>query len=144
MASKKLNKTPQFKIESKYNRTFSEEFRRNKIKDLVEKRVSIKQLCDLYQITRTTVYNWLYLYSPHHSSGVKTVVQMESEAHRTQQFLQRIAELERIVGQKQLELDYANKLIEVASVELDYDIKKNIAQKQSSGLEVTPPSIVTK
>jgi transposase-like protein len=133
MAAKKLQKRSQFEIENKYNRTFSEEFKRNKVKDLVEKRVSTKQLCDLYQISRTSVYKWLYKYSPHHSAGVKMVVQMESEAHKTQELLQRVAELERIVGQKQLELDYTSKLIEIASAELGYDIKKNIGQKQLSG-----------
>ena len=52
------------------------------------------------------------------------VVQMESEAHKTLQMLQRVAELERIVGQKQLEIDFLNKLMEVATEELGYDLKK--------------------
>ena len=143
MASKKLNSTARFEIKNKYNRTFSEEFKRNKVKDLVEKRVSAKQLCDLYQISRTAVYKWLYRYSPSHGPGVKTVVQMESEAHKTQQLLQRVAELERIVGQKQLELDYTNKLIEIASAELGYDIKKNTGQKPLSGSAAILPDKAT-
>ena len=60
MATKKLKITPSFQIENKYNRNFSEEFKRNKVKDLVEKRISVGQMCDFCQITRTTVYKWLY------------------------------------------------------------------------------------
>jgi transposase len=53
------------------------------------------------------------------------VVQMESEAARNLALEKRNAELERIIGQKQLQLDYYEKLISVASAELDMDIKKN-------------------
>lgn len=133
MASKKLKSAPSFTVENKYNRNFSEQFKREKVKDLLDKRISIRQLCDLWQISRTTVYSWLYKYSPHHSPGTKTVVQMESEAHKTLQLLQRVAELERIVGQKQLEIDFLNKLMEVATEELGYDVKKNTAAKLSNG-----------
>jgi transposase-like protein len=143
MAAKKLQKRSKFEIENKYNRTFSEEFKRHKVKDLVERRVSIKQLCDLYHVSRAAVYKWLYQYSPHHSPGTKMVVQMESEALKTQQLLQRVAELERIIGQKQLELDYTNKLLEIASAELGYDIKKNIGQKLLSGSAATLPDKAT-
>jgi len=45
----------------------------------------------------------------------------------------RIAELERIVGQKQLELDFLNKLIEIGSKELEFDFKKNFSPKLSNG-----------
>jgi transposase-like protein len=132
--SKEKGKTEKrLEVESKYNRIFSEDFKRNKVKDLVAKRISLRQICELYQVSRTTVYKWLYKYSSYHSSGVKIVVQMESEAHKTQQLLQRLAELERIVGQKQLELDYVHKLIEIASAELGYDLKKSIGAKLSNG-----------
>lgn len=144
MASKKLKSAPKFTIEDKFNRNFSEQFKKDKVKDLVEKRVSIKQMCDLWHISRSTVYNWLYKYSPQHSSGTKMVVQMESEAHKTQQLLQRVAELERIVGQKQLEIDFLNKLMEVATEELGYDVKKNTAAKLSSGSVSTSGSTCTK
>ena len=45
----------------------------------------------------------------------------------------RLAELERIVGQKQLEIDFLNKLLEIGSKELDFDIKKNFSPKLSNG-----------
>ncbi len=53
------------------------------------------------------------------------VVQQESEAAKTQELLKRVAELERILGQKQMEIDYQSKLIEIASKELDIDLKKS-------------------
>ena len=123
----------QVQLEIKQQRTFSEAFKREKVKDLVEKRISIKQLCSLYQVSRTAVYNWLYSYSPHHEQKTNLVVQMDSEAYKTQMLQQRVAELERVVGQKQLELDFLNKLFEMGSQELGFDIKKNLSTKLSNG-----------
>jgi transposase len=120
-------------LEIKQHRTFSEAFKREKVKDLVEKRISIKQLCSLYAVSRSAVYKWLYAYSPHHEQKTNLVVQMESEAHKTQMLQQRVAELERAVGQKQLELDFLNKLFEIGSQELGFDVKKNLSTKLSNG-----------
>jgi len=120
-------------LEIKQRRLFSEAFKREKVKDLVEKRISIRQLSRLYEVSRTSVYNWLYAYSPHYEQKTNLVVQMESEAHKSEMLQQRVAELERIVGQKQLELDFLNKLFEIGSQELGFDIKKNLSTKLSNG-----------
>jgi transposase-like protein len=125
-----MKQTP---LEIKQRRSFSEAFKREKVKDILEKRISIKQLCGLYAVSRTSVYNWLYAYSPHHEQKTILVVQMESEAYKTQMLQQRVAELERVIGQKQLELDFLNKLFEIGSEELGFDIKKNLSTKLSNG-----------
>ena len=115
-----------FQTDSKYNRSFSEEFRKSKVKEIVSGRLKIKELCALYGISRTAVYKWLYLYSEV-EKGTKTVVQMESEAFKTKLLQQRVSELERAVGQKQLEIDYLNACLEVVSEDLGYDVKKKHA-----------------
>ena len=67
-----------------------------------------------------------------HQKGVVQVVQMESESQRTMALLKRVAELERIVGQKQLELDFLEKLVQISSKELKIDLKKNFGIKSST------------
>ena len=126
-----MKQTP--RLEIKQRRLFSESFKREKVKDLLEKRISIRQLSGLYEVSRTAVYNWLYAYSPHHEQKTNLVVQMESEAHKTQKLQQQVAELERVIGQKQLELDFLNKLFEIGNQELGFDIKKNLSTKLSNG-----------
>lgn len=132
-----LKSDKKFQIESKYNRTFSEAFKKEKVLDLLEKRVRIKELCELYSLSRSTVYKWLYLYSSA-EKGTKMVIQMESEQVKTQLLLSRVAELERAVGQKQLEIDYLNAAFEVASEELGFDIKKKYARPRSNASAVAP------
>ena len=123
-----------FQTESKYNRYFSESFRREKVKEVINGRLKVRDLCSLYGLSRTSVYKWLYLYSEA-EKGVKTVVQMESEAFKTKLLQQRVAELERVIGQKQLEIDYLSVCLEVASEEVGYDLKKKHAPSHLSGSE---------
>lgn len=134
MSSKKGQKE-KLQIQSKYNRYFSETFKKEKVKQLVAKQISIKELCELYEVSRTSIYKWLYQYSPHHQRGTIQVVEMESEALKTKVLLAKVAELERALGRKQLEVDFNNKLIELASKEIGYDIKKKHGQQPLNGLE---------
>jgi hypothetical protein len=50
---------------------------------------------------------------------------------------QRVKELEQIVGKKQIEIDYLEKMIDVAKEELQIDIKKNFNTPQSTGSATT-------
>lgn len=138
-----MNKQPKVKLEIKQRRIFSDEFKKSKVKDLVEKRITVIQLKRMYQISRATVYNWLYKYSPHHDQKTILVVQMESEAEKNKYLLQQLAELERVIGRKQLEIDFLNKLLEIGSEELGFDLKKNFSTRLSNGSAKSEDNIIT-
>jgi transposase len=123
------------KLEIQQQRTFSEEYKKSKVKELVSKKIGISDLSRYLQVSRTSIYNWLYKYSNEHKRGVTLVVQMESEEQKTNFYIQRVAELERVVGQKQLEVDFLNKLLELGSKELGFDIKKNFSAKLLNGTD---------
>ncbi len=123
MAKKQTLSELKFEANTKYNRTFSESFKKAKVKEIIEKRMSVKQVCELYGVSRTSVYKWLYKFSSS-APGSKQVVQMESEALKTKHLLEKVAELERRLGQKQLEIDYLQETLTVASSEVGYDLKK--------------------
>lgn len=142
MSSKDLNSSRQ-RLQIRQIRTFSESFKRQKVKELVQRQVTIAEISTLYNVSRSAVYKWLYKYSKEHSPGTIQVVQMESESQKTKLYQQRIAELERIVGQKQLEIDFLSKLLEVSSQELGVDLKKNFGTKPSTGSELINPNTAT-
>ena len=121
------------KLEIRTRRYFSETFKKEKVQELIDKRTTIQKLSDLYGLSRTSVYNWLYQYSPHYEQKSRQVVEMESESQKTQFYQNRVAELERIVGQKQLEIDFREKLIALASAELGIDLKKNFSTQVLNG-----------
>lgn len=121
------------KLEIRQRRIFSEAFKKSKVKDLVEKRITVKELRRLYEVSSTSIYNWLYQYSPHHDQKTTLVVQMESEAEKNKYLLQQVGDLERVIGRKQMEIDFLNKLLDIGSEELGFDLKKNFSTRLSNG-----------
>ena len=129
----KKGKKPQSKAKNKLrpSRVFSDTFKRQKVKEIDQGLYRVTEVSRLYQVSAQSVYRWLYKYSINHQKGVRQVVEMESEAQKTKALLARVAELERVIGQKQLEIDFLEKLVEISSAELQVDIKKNFGTKCS-------------
>jgi transposase len=111
----------------KFIRHFSEEFKRQKVKELDAKVLSISDIVRLYEVSAVSVCRWRKKYSPHYQQATRVVVEMESEAQKTKELIARNAELERIVGQKQMSIDFLEKLLEIASKELKMDLKKSFS-----------------
>jgi len=118
-------------------RVFSEEFKRQKVKEIEQNLIRVSDICRIYEVSDVSVYKWIYKYSNHLKKGIKQVVEFESESERSKKLQSRIAELERIVGQKQMEIDFLEKVIEIGSEELEVDIKKKFSTTSSSGSKTT-------
>lgn len=123
----KTGKSTNFVIRQR--RVFSEPFKREKVGDILNKRISIAQLSKLWEVSDTAIRYWIRQYSPAHKKGITMVIQQDSESVKTQELLKKVAELERTIGQKQMVIDYQDKLLEVASKELEMDIKKNFSPR---------------
>jgi len=120
---------------AKQNRKFSDALKQKIVDDIEQKRVSIKDVVSLYSVTRTSIYKWIYAYSKHHLKGTKMVVELESEAEKVKELMRRNVELERAYGLKQLEIEYLQKIIELGSREVGFDIKKKYATQLSNILD---------
>ena len=119
--------------EKTIRRTFSEEFRRKKVWEIEHKLATVSQVSREYDVARNAVYYWLRKYSKRYQPAVKLVLQMESEQEKTKRLQERIAELERALGRKQMEVDYLNKLIELEGKRLGEDLKKKAGLPPSNG-----------
>lgn len=105
-------------------RHFSEAFKKEKVKMLEHKEISVLELSKIYDVSATAIYNWIRKYSTLISKKERVVVEKESEGKKTLSLLKHISELERKIGQQQLSIDYLGKVIELASDEVGFDIKK--------------------
>ncbi len=132
------------KLQIRERRIFSDEVKKKAVKDLISKRTTIKALMNEHQVSYQSVYTWLYKYSPYHEQKCTLVVQMKSEETKNSELQKRVAELERVVGQKQLEIDFLNKLLEIGSSELGFDLKKNFNTPPSNGTDGTGKSTTSK
>ena len=118
-------------------RYFSEDFKIQKVKEIEQNLISISELSRLYQVSATSVYQWIHKYSLHLKKGVTQVIEMESESRKAKLLQVRLSELERIIGQKQLQIDYLEKVIELSSEEIGFDLKKKVAIEPLSGFNET-------
>ena len=71
---------------------------------------------------------------------VKQVVESKSDTAKIKALQEQIKELERIIGQKQLLLEFKDKMIEIAEADYGVDIKKKVGSKLSSGTSLTEKS----
>ena len=116
-------------------RKFTNEFKKRIVQDYESGQYSVSDLSKLHSIANTQIYDWIYKFSTVNQKGYRIVEMKESSDTKVKQLEQRIKELERVVGQKQIKIDYLEKMIDLASEELNIDIKKNSDTQPSNGLK---------
>lgn len=114
------------KITIKRARVFSEEFKKTCVKDYESGQFTVKELSGLYQIQAMIIYRWIYKYSAYNKRKVRVVEMADSSKQKLKELHKKIADLERIVGQKQLNIDFLEKMIELAKDNYGIDIKKKL------------------
>ena len=117
----------------KKRRAYSEEFKKLIVKEFESGKFSVLELGRLHQIRVNVIYRWIYKYSPLNNQGQRIVEMTKSSTQKLKELEKKIKDLEQIVGQKQIKIDYLEKMIDIANDELDIDIKKNSDTPQSSG-----------
>lgn len=115
-------------------RRYSEEFKRARVKEYESGEFTVLELGKLYSISPPIIYRWIYKFSKLNKKSVVIVESKNSSTKKLKEYQKRIDELERIVGQKQLKIDYLEKLFEVAEADLGFDLKKNTGSLHSDGI----------
>lgn len=115
-------------------RYFNETFKRLKVSEIDRNILSIAELCREYQVSRAAVYKWIYKYSAMRKREIKQVIEPESETRKVLLLTQEVRELQRIIGEKQLKMDFLEKIIELTEKEYGFDIKKKFTVKPSCGI----------
>jgi transposase len=115
------------------SRFFSESFKQLKVSEIDRNILSIAELCREYQVTRAAVYKWLHKYSQMRKKAVRQVIEAESDTRKVLLLKQEVAELQRVIGEKQLKMDFLEKMIELAEEEYGLDIKKKFSVKPCFG-----------
>jgi transposase len=124
-------------LRSRQNRYFSNDIKKKIVRDLERNFNSVGDVCKTYQVSRTSVYRWIFKYSIMAKKEHKQIVEPKSDTQRIKMLEERIKELERIVGQKQLLLEFKDKMIGIAEATYNVDIKKKVGSKLSSGTTST-------
>jgi transposase len=113
------------KLSLRPRRIFSDKLKKKIVKDIEQGKVSVTGACREYEVSNVAVYRWLKKYCAHLHPSTTLVMQMDSEQYRSKELEKKVTELEAALGRKQMEIDYLNKLIEIAGQDLGTDLKKN-------------------
>lgn len=105
-------------------RVYSEEFKKEIVNFYESGKYSVLQMEKLYGVNDVTIYKWIYKFSTFNEKGVRVVEMKDSNIDKVKQLEIKIKELEQAVGQKQIKIDYLEKMIDIAKDEFSIDIKK--------------------
>jgi transposase-like protein len=112
-------------------RHFSEGFRQSKVKELEAGLVTVSELCRTYQCSYSTVYRWIAKFGTNRPKPERLIMENLSDTQQLLALKQKVAELERTIGQKQLIIDFKDKMIELAEEHYQVDIKKKFSTTPS-------------
>ncbi|WP_235295614.1 transposase [Portibacter lacus] len=104
-------------------RRFSETFKKKKVKDIELGKVKVSEICKAYTVSYSAVYKWIDKFGSI-SKPERIIVESKSDTQKILALQKRIAELERMVGQKEIELTFKEKMIEIAEEKYGIEIKK--------------------
>ena len=121
-------------LEERKRRHFSESFKRKKVQEIESGQTKIADLCRQYDTVRGTIYQWVNKYGNMKSKNVRLVIETESDTQQLIALKKENAHLKMIIGEKQIQIDFKDKMIEIAEDHYGVDIKKKF--------ETTPSDII--
>jgi transposase len=130
-------------LDQRRRRTFSEEFKIRKVQELERKETRLSEICKQYELTSTAVYKWIAKFGSMKKKKERIIIESQSDTKQLLELKRKVAELERIIGQKQILLDFKDKMIDIAEEMYGVDIKKKLSEKPSNttgGKEKDTPS----
>lgn len=114
------------------HRTFSENFKREKVREIELGRTKVSEISKQYEVTATNVYRWIAKFATMKDKKERLIVESQSDTKELLALKKKIADLERIIGQKQILLEFKDKMIDIAEEMYGVDIKKKLSIKPSA------------
>lgn len=115
---------------SRQARVFSDNFKLQKVREIECGKNSVCEVCRQYSVSRTAVYQWISKFGIMKNKKERLIIESQSDTQELLALKRKIAELERLVGQKQILLDFREKQIEIAEEMYGVDIKKKLSTPQ--------------
>lgn len=119
-------------VSERRRRRFSDNFKVKKVREIELKQTKVSEICKEYQVTAVSVYKWIEKFGMNKKKEDRLIVESESDTKQLLLLKKKVAKLEQIIGQKQVMLDFKEKMIEIAEETYGIDIKKKCSTQQSN------------
>src|ERR1035437_361721 len=113
-------------------RRFSDNFKIQKVREIEIGQTKVSEICSQYQVADKNVYLWIDKFGSMKNKKERMIVETDSDTRQLLEFKKRVSELERIIGQKQILIDFQDKMIDLAEETYGVDIKKKFFSTPSS------------
>jgi transposase len=120
---------------SREYRYFSEEARRQIVKEIEEGLYNKAEAARVYKVHPTSIYNWMNKYSLLYQKRMRTVVETESDSKKRKKLEEQVSDLQKLIGQQAVENYFYKELVTFLSERYSFDFKKNINTMSSAELE---------
>jgi transposase-like protein len=111
-------------------RRFSDNFKQTKVREIEIGKTKVSEISKQYQVSTVNVYRWIDKYGSMKSKKERLIVETQSDTRELLSLKKKVAELEQIIGQKQVQLDFKEKMIEIAEEKYGIEIKKKHSTSQ--------------
>ena len=118
-------------------RSFSEDFKLRIVELYESGQGSVSELEKEYGLSGAVIYRWIYKYSNYNKKSIQVVEMKDSQQSKIKELERKVKELEQAVGRKQMNIDYLEKMIDLAKEHYEIDIKKNFGTPPSGGSNPT-------
>ena len=106
-------------------RTFSEDFKRIVVNEFESGNFTVLQLSRLHKLDFQIIYNWIRKYSKNEQPKSVIIEMKNSSTQKLKELEKQVKDLERLVGQKQINIEYLEKIIDLGSKHYKTDLKKS-------------------
>ena len=113
----------------KTRRVFSREFKKEKVGLIEQGKLRVSEVSKTYEVSSAAVYKWLAKYGKL-AKTERIVVEKISEQSKNIELLKKVASLEQVIGQQQMQLIYKESIIQCGSDLLGVDIEKKFNSQQ--------------
>jgi hypothetical protein len=113
-------------------RRFSDSFKLEKVREIETGRSTATEIHTQYEVSYTNIYKWINKFGLMKKKKERIIIETDSDTAQLLALKKKIADLERIVGQKQILLDFKDKMIELAEETYHVDIKKKFSSTPST------------
>lgn len=110
--------------EERRGRKFSDNFKIQKVREIESGQTKVSEVCSQYQVASKNVYLWINKFGSMKSKKERMVVETQSDTRQLLELKKQVSDLERIIGQKQILIDFQEKMIDLAEGTYGVDIKK--------------------
>lgn len=120
-----------------HRRIYSEAFKLQVVKSYESGKRTVLELVREFDLREPTVYNWIYKYSDYNKKSLQIVEMKDSQQHKLQDLERQVRDLQQALGRKQMNVDFLEKMIDLANDHYNIDIKKNSNTPHSGGSKET-------